>query len=686
MDKEGTAALRDLPPGALAGEGPQKCSEKELGGRPPGHSDETIVERCPSAESQPEVPPVRRLLSYLSTALRLGVSNVARVLFYRICKRAGIYRWLLPRRETIPLGLRVDSLLGAAQPPVPWANRSILTEADELLKGRANYFSVHAHDIGNPPNWFLNPFKNKRHPQPTLHWSEITDFNAEAGDIKVVWEMSRFSWALVLTRAWRISGDARYLSTMRLWMEDWWRCNPPNTGPNWMCGQETSIRLINALLALRLVGLDENVGSGLAVFVEAHCWRIALTTLYAIAQDNNHGTSEAAGLFVGGSWLARFGDGDARYRGQRWAEKGRKLLNGRVRRLVLPDGSFSQHSLTYHRVMLDTLSVAEAWRRHVGEAPFAEDFYERAAAATRWLGAMIDLTSGDGPNLGANDGAHPYRLDASAYRDFRPCLQLASLLFIGSGALESGPWDESAAWLSVPAEGQARPWMDNLSSAVFPDGGYVVMRNGTVGQVLLRAPTARFRPAHADALHVDFWWKGKNFLRDGGSYSYADSDVVTTAFASAVGHNTQQFDGRDQMPRLGRFLYGDWLRVIGEPVITTSAEEQSWAGSYTDIWGAQHKRTVTLRAETLSVLDEARGFKRKAVLRWRLAPGNWSQNETGCTSSMGRIRVESSVPIRRMSLESGWESRHYLEKSAVPVLEVEIDQSPAVLTTTVTPF
>jgi len=686
VDKEGTAALREPPRGALAGEGPEKCLEEELGGCPVGHSDETIMESLPSAESQPEFPPVRRLLSYFTTVLHLGVSNVARVLFYRICRRAGIYRWLLPPRETISLGLRVDSLLDAAQPPVPWADRSVLAEADELLKGRANYFSVHTRDIGNPPNWFLNPFENKRHPQPALHWSEIADFSAKAGDIKVVWEISRFSWAVVFARAWRISGDVRYLHAMQHWMEDWWRSNPPNTGPNWMCGQEASIRLINALLALRMTGLEKNVGAGLVGFVEAHCRRIALTTLYAVAQDNNHGTSEAAGLFVGGSWLARFGAGDPRSRGQRWAEKGRKLLNKRVRRLILPDGSFSQHSLTYHRMLLDTLSVAEAWRRYVGETLFAEDFYTRAAAATRWLGAMIDSTSGDGPNLGANDGAHPYRLDVSAYRDFRPCLQLASLLFIGSGALESGPWDESARWLGVPAKGHARPWLNDLSSAVFPDGGYVVIRNTTGAQVVLRAPTARFRPAHADALHVDFWWKGKNLLRDGGSYSYADGDVVTTAFASAVGHNTQQFDDRDQMRRLGRFLYGDWVRVIGEPAITTGAEGQSWAGSYTDIWGVRHRRTLILRDKAVSVLDEAQGFKRKAVLRWRLAPGNWSQNETGCTSSMGRIHVKSSVPIRRMSLESGWESRHYLEKSAVPVLEVEIDQSPAVLTTTVTPF
>src|SRR5437899_11057057 len=130
-------------------EGPQKSSEEKLGGRPSGQNDEIIAESGPCPGSQPELPPVRRLLSYLSTALRLGVPNVARVLFYRTCRRAGIYRWLLPRRETVSLGLRVDSLLDAAQPPVPWADRSVLTEADELLKGRANYFSVHAHDIGN---------------------------------------------------------------------------------------------------------------------------------------------------------------------------------------------------------------------------------------------------------------------------------------------------------------------------------------------------------------------------------------------------------------------------------------------------------------------------------------------------------------------------------------------------------
>jgi hypothetical protein len=658
-------------------------NSKELTAGLGGNNGEAIV-RSRSTDGHPGLPPTQRLMAHLSTGLRLGVVNVARVAVYRACKHSGIYRWLLPSRTATPLEFHVDSWCDAAQPLVTWPDPSVLTEADALLSGRANYFSIHAHDIGCPPNWFLNPFRNQRHLLPAAHWSDIADFNVDSGDIKIVWEISRFGWATVFARAWRTTGDKRYLTALQDWMQDWWHCNPPNTGPNWMCGQETSIRLINALLALRIAGVEKKFASGMAAFVEAHCQRVDLTTFYAVGQDNNHATSEAAGLFIGGTWLARYGKRDAKARGNRWARKGRKLLERAICRLVLPDGSFSQHSLTYHRLMLDTLSIAEVWRRYVGETSFSEAFHRRAAAATRWLGAMLCSTSGDSPNLGANDGAHPYRLDSSAYRDFRPCLQLASLVFTGGPALESGPWVEPAAWLGVPAEEPVRPWLNDLGSAVFPDGGYVALRGRTGARVMLRAPTARFRPSHADALHLDLWWKGKNLLRDGGSYAYAGGGAVAETLVSVAGHNTQQFDDHDQMPRLGRFLYGGWVRVAGMRGIDTSADGQSWAGSYTDAWGVTHKRTVTLRSDVLSVQDEVKGFNRKALLRWRLATGNWSQNETGCISELGQIRVESNVPIRRMSLESGWESRHYLEKSAVPVLEIEIDQSPAVVKTTVT--
>src|SRR5712671_6015181 len=127
MDKQGTSALRDLPPRALAGGGTQNCLD-ELSGHRRGHGDETIVPSCLSVE-RPSLHPVRRLLILLSTTLRLGVVNVVRAAVHRICKRTGVYRWLLPLQQRVPLGLRVDSSCPAVPAP-ELAHRSILTEAD----------------------------------------------------------------------------------------------------------------------------------------------------------------------------------------------------------------------------------------------------------------------------------------------------------------------------------------------------------------------------------------------------------------------------------------------------------------------------------------------------------------------------------------------------------------------------
>jgi hypothetical protein len=265
---------------------------KELSGRLSVHGDETSLRTGAGTVTQVEFNRFQRPMVYLSTALGLGIANIVRVLTHRTCKRVGIYQWLLPPAKAAPLELQIDLSRDVARPPVPWGDRSVLREADELLAGRMNYFSVHAQNVGNPPDWFSNPFENTRHPQCAIHWSSIPHFNTDVGDIKIIWELSRFTWAPVFARAWRTSGDARYLSALYLWIQDWWWRNPPNTGPNWMCGQEASIRLINMLLALRIAEL-KNIGPGLARFVEAHCKRIECTTFYAVAQDNNHGTSEA---------------------------------------------------------------------------------------------------------------------------------------------------------------------------------------------------------------------------------------------------------------------------------------------------------------------------------------------------------------------------------------------------------
>src|SRR5690606_31178541 len=101
-------------------------------------------------------------------------------------------------------------------------------------------------------------------------------------------------------------------------------------------------------------------------------------------------------------------------------------------------------------LMLDTLCVAELWRRWHGLDPFSELFYERAKAATNWLYAMVNSKTGDAPNVGANDGARLIPLVDADYRDYRPTVQLAMALFHNQRAYtEPGLYDDHLAWLGV---------------------------------------------------------------------------------------------------------------------------------------------------------------------------------------------------------------------------------------------
>jgi len=605
-----------------------------------------------------------RILTLLRTVWALGVPSIARVAAYRLGVRLG----LNPVRRlgaAVPQGgfftPQGPDLRPVAAPPV----------AD--WQDVAHLFGRWPVKVGStPPDWLANPLTGQAVPEPGRPWWKIADFDPRVGDIKLVWELSRMDWVLAFAQRAR-NGNAQALDRLNHWLDDWLQHNLPYRGPNWKCGQEASIRVMHLAMAALMLGQTRQASSALRDLIHLHLKRIAPTLSYAIGQDNNHGTSEAAALFIGGSWLQALGLPE----GARWARLGHRWLENRALRLIGEEGSFSQYSLNYHRVMLDTFSMAEVWRRHMGLPEFAASVQQRLQAATSWLHRMINPINGEGPNLGANDGARLLQLTDTPYRDCRPSVQLAMSLFAGRRAFaESGVWDHPLHWLGLPVPQTVAP---PVGSGMADDGGFAVLRRGPV-MAMLRYPRFHFRPSQADALHLDFWRDGDNLLRDAGTYSYNVQARWLTYFGGTASHNTVQFDERDQMPRLGRFLMGDWLQAARVEDLREAPATTDFAAAYRDRDGASHLRRVSLGDAHLRVVDEVAGFARKAVLRWRLAPGQWTLDGCRLTNDKQTLVVQASVPVVRCELVEGWESRHYLEKTAVPVLEIEVQQA-GVLTT-----
>ncbi len=599
------------------------------------------------------------LRTLLRTAWNLGIPSIARVIAYRAALRLGVHP-VQQLRGTTPEGIfflppPAGLPLVTAVPVSDWQKYAHLFGRWPFAVAR------------QPPDWHADPLSGRRIPNSSLPWWRIPDFDPLAGDIKLIWELSRMDWALAWGQRAR-KGDLSALSRLNDWLSDWCRSNPPYFGPNWKCGQEASIRVIHLALTAFMLGQVRKPTPALCDLVRLHLRRISSTLSYGIGQDNNHGTSEAAALFIGGSWLQTLGDVDA----TRWAKKGRRWLENRIAALVTKGGTFSQHSLNYHRLMLDTYSVVEIWRRHLNLSPFSDRLDARRRAAAVWLHRLIDPDSGDGPNLGANDGVRLLPLSDSRFRDYRPSVQLAIALFEGRRAyVLSGRFDDPLQWLGISVPKQP---MAKIDSANFLDSGYAVFRRDSI-MLILRYPCLRFRPSQADALHLDLWKTGDNILRDDGSYSYSAEVKWSKYFGSTAAHNTVQFDDRDQMPRLGRFLFGNWLRVRDLKTFSEYDGIIRVAAGYQDNHGARHYRGVALGKNILHVRDAIDRFQIKAVLRWRLSPRPWRLEGCGVTDGANQILVEASVPIVRCELVAGWESRHYLEKTLIPVLEIEVRQS-----------
>ena len=609
------------------------------------------------------------MVNYFQTIGKLGISSVLKVAYYRSSIRFKFNRAFRIRAHLID-----EPIYSGPQNPNP---DQPVVESWEKREINNSFLSLKIQH--QPPKWFYSHFTNKFSKDKDKEWSEIKDFDPELGDIKALWDLSRFDWIIPLSQQ-ASKGDSAALSFLNNWLQDWQKENTPYLGVNWKCGQETSLRVIHLLMGAFILDQLEAPTPALINLVVAHLKRIEPTILYAIGQNNNHGTSEAAALYIGGGFLVKNG-----YQiGHQWQKKGERIISERASKLISKDGTFSQYSLNYHRLMLDTLCCCEFFRIKLKLRSLPDIFYLKAVLATNWLFIMIDDISGDGPNVGANDGARIIPLTNCGYRDFRPTVQLAMALFKSARAYPKGKWDDQFRWLKMEIPGKKS---DLPTSLIADDGGFAMLRRPGVF-VCLRYPRYKFRPSQNDALHLDLWVKGKNILKDGGSYSYNADAALMNYFGSVSAHNSIQFDNHEPMQKLSRFLYVNWLNTDWISKLKEANGGISYGAGYTDNFGANHKRTVNLFQDKLVVTDKVMHFDHTAVLRWRLMDGNWELSENkneivlkSCNLNL-RLKIHCSAEITDCTLEEGLESLYYMQLNTLPVLSLTVEKK-CIITTTV---
>ena len=528
---------------------------------------------------------------------------------YQLGLHSGHYHRMTPSRRDVDHG--TPGLKPFAHFPElgPGQQDLLLSEADHIRRGQVRLFG------GELVPLELDAGASSQ------HWT-ILEKRPTEGDIKFIWEPARFGWAITLARAYAFSGEPVY--AQEFWQKTlhFLNTHPPNLGRQWQSAQEVAIRLMALMFCDRVLAAapsstPENRARLWAAIAE-HAARIPPTLVYARAQNNNHLLSEAAGLYAAGIYLP------SHPQANQWRQLGWRWLNWGFQHQITEFGNYNQHSVNYHRLMLQLALFSDHLRRESGDVDWPETTLARLVAGTRWLWALTDPKTGRTPNLGAHDSAYIFPLTTQPFWDFRPVVNAAAKAFLNLEVYPQPIFQEMGDWKDLSA-----PTSTDQKRPQAPD---MLRVNAGDGCAFLR--TAQFidRPSHADQLHADLWWRGVNIALDPGSYMYNGPQPWDNALVSTQVHNTLTLDGKDQMTHAGRFLWLDWAQAEILAHALTKEGELAWVTAEHEGYqkkGARHQRILKAVEMGWEIIDSILPYgepdqKDHSVrLTWLLPDWDW---------------------------------------------------------------
>lgn len=522
--------------------------------------------------------------------------------WFEISKRAGFLKSRFPVEpkfkiyvsleewKKLPIRFFFDSREALFFPKNP---SPILKEKIERLRaGEFQFFNADYKKLGTDYDWIKNPDSGHVY-DIKKHWLDINDFSEAAGDIKFVWEKSRFSYLCTIIRY-----DYHFDEDCSEWVfseiENWIDRNPINQGPNYKCSQEISLRLLNWIFALYYY----KNSSALTEERFAKIMHVAYWQLHHVRQNihfsriavrNNHAITETMMLYLGGIFFPFFPNS------KNWSAEGLNWLEEEVAYQVYEDGTFLQFSHNYHRVLVQLLTFS-LFMSELNSRKLSKTFHTRAEKTLDYLYQCQIEENGHLSNYGANDGALFFPLNDCEYRDYRPQLNALAYFFNRKDLYEKGKWTEDRFWFanSIDSKPYRAKNFSRKAIKTFPKGGYFVARDEDT-LTFIRCGNHKDRPSHADNLHLDIWYKGKNYLRDSGTYKYNTDPETLNFFIGTKGHNTVMLGDQNQMKKGARFIWFHWTQADSGSLKETP-EETIFEGSinaFRQIDGdITHKRIV----------------------------------------------------------------------------------------------
>lgn len=425
----------------------------------------------------------------------------------------------------------------------------IIKKADDAIKGRLEAFNAKKLNYLYPIKWNYNPI-TKQEVSLNKRWYEIEDFNEKIGDIKIIWEPSRFCYFYLFSRAYIITKNIKYYEAFSENIQSWVNQNIYPYGPNYKCGQEATIRMINLLLNYTVFNkynlITKKDKENIFKIVKYSYKKVQSNFFYAHkCIKNNHTLSEIIGLIIGAQCCMEKGK----------IKKAYKLLFKEIKNQVLDDGGYIQYSFNYHRLALQLFEIMFKLEE-VTKVNTPNEIKELIYKSAMLL-YQVQVENGDVPNYGSNDGALIFPVTLASYRDFSPPINTLYTYIKDNKLYKDKIYDEELIWLGKKEALYYKYEKVKRVSVKFDKIGLYTLRNKELYAMIV-CNSYKHRPAHMDGLHLDLWYNDHNIFCDSGTYSYADEQGKKLVLTDA--HNTIKVDSVEQMSKFREFFIYNYTK------------------------------------------------------------------------------------------------------------------------------
>jgi len=552
-----------------------------------------------------------------------------------------------PRQSAPPDPVETAARLGGSA-----FAREVEALARRMLRGRLPVLGIEI-ETGPQIEWRRDYLHGISSATPYFRRSPYLDF-ARVGDHKLIWELNRHQHLVLLSEAFRFTGERAFLDEVFRQLESWLDANPFLRGINWASALEVGFRALSWVWLWLLAG--EFFPEPLARRFQAELYRHGCfleRNLSIYFSPNTHLLGEAVALHALGALFPAWP------RATQWTATGSRVVEEEMGRQVRPDGSHFEQSAYYHVYALDFFLLHRVLSRAAGPA-----YDSRLQAMAEYLHALLG-PSGILPGFGDDDGGRVFHPYGERARFGSATLATCAALFQRpewAGTTEDLACQ--AAWWIGPAAGkpaagkpaavapgppQSRWFADAGVAVMLSDDRQIVVRAGPFGE-------GSGGHSHSDVLSLVARIGPREVLIDPGTYTYVSGPEERNRYRGSSAHNTVRIDERDQAVPAGPFR---WLE---KPSVSRNDWSSSAAADFLDAScryaGFTHRRQIRfVKPGFVAVLDSVDGPEGQHLLEqfWHLASADDS------------ARMSFTAPMETLA---GWRSRAFGVQEPAPVLRV----------------